>query len=214
MVDEQSPYDPPESNVVNNSGLPEAFISSNLSSKKLFWAGCLSLAMIVIDVVTYILSFVSSASGGESYALEYLICSLIAVGASIYLLTVFKKLLHTRFNFFDADKYITLLIIINIISIIVIMLSASGSESVRHTVGIIYFIALCPIGVIAALFGVKLLKIPAQYPGIKFYAWSYLVAGICYAVIVLYMVGFFVGLLANIPFALMMFTASAEAQRK
>lgn len=214
MTEDKNPYEAPESNVVNNSGLPEAFISSNLSSKKLFWAGCLSLAMIVIDVVTYILSFVSNASGGESYTFEYLVCSLIAVGASIYLLTIFKKLLHTRFNFFDADKYITLLIIINIISIIFIMLSASGNESVRQTVGIVYFIALCPIGVIVTLFGIKLLKIPAQYPGIKFYAWSNVVAGICYAVIILYMVGFFVGLLAHIPFALMMFTASAEAGRK
>ncbi len=214
MTEDKNPYEAPESNVVNNRGLPEAFIDSSLSSKKLFWIGCLSLAMIVIDVVTYILSFVSNASGGESYAYEYIICSLIAVGASIYLLTVFKKLLHIRFKFFDADKYITLLIIINIISVIFIMLSASGNESVRQTIGIIYFIALCPIGIIATLFGIKLLKVPAQYPGIKFYAWSNIVAGICYAVIILYMVGFFVGLLANIPFALMMFTASAESERR
>ncbi len=214
MTEDKNPYEAPESNVVNNSGLPEAFIASNLSSKKLFWAGCLSLAMIVIDVGTYILSFISNASGGESYTFEYIICSLITVGASIYLLTIFKCLLQTRFNFFDANKYITLLIAINIISLVLIMLSASGNESVRNTIGITYFLFLCPIGVIATLFGIKLLKIPAQYPGLKFYAWSNIVAGICYAVIILYMAGFLVGLLANIPFALMMFTASAEAERR
>lgn len=214
MVDEQSPYDPPGSNLVQSSGLPEGFNQSNLSSRKLFIAGCLSLFTIVLDVALYILSFVSGVTQDETYKLEYLVCNLVAIGVSIYLLLVLRNLLRFRFSFFQADKYITLMILINIISIVFAFLSISENESLRQISAAINLIAICPIGIVVILFGTKLLKIPVQYPGLRFYAWSTIVAGTCYAVVVLYLLGFFVGLLSSIPFALMMFTASAEVERK
>lgn len=214
MKDDKSPYDPPESDVVQNKGIPEGFNGSNLSSRKLFIAGCLSLITIVLDVVIYILSFVSGVTQGEAYKLEYLLCSLVAIGASVYLLIVLRNLLHLRFNFLLADKYIMLMILINIISIVFVFLSVSENQSVRQISATIYMIAICPIGIVVILFGTKLLKIPGQYPGLRFYAWSTIIAGACYAVVIFYFLGFFVGLLSSIPFALMMFTASAEVSRQ
>ncbi len=208
---DDSPYTPPESDLEKNRLLPKGFNDKNLSSRKLFIAGCISLFMIVLDIVSYFLSILSSAPTA-SLKNEYYAVAMLAIACSIYLLIMLKKFLHLRFRSNDADLYISILIVINLISLVLIFASSTDNQSLRSTLAIVNILALCPIGIVLILFGLKLKSLPA-YPGLRFYAWSTIAAGIAYATIILFMLGFIIGILANIPLALLMFTASAEVAR-
>ncbi|THB70719.1 MAG: hypothetical protein D6B28_08830 [Gammaproteobacteria bacterium] len=208
---DDSPYTPPESDLENKKLLPKGFNEKNLSSRNLFLAGCISLLMIIIDIASYALSILSAGPTSPMQN-EYIVIALIAIGLSIYLLTVLKKFLKLRLYAKGTDGYINILIILNLVSLIFLFFSVSDIQSLKTTMAMINIIALCPIGIVVILFGLKLKKLP-EYPGLNFYAWAMIASGIGYATIVLFFLGFFVGILAHIPYALIMFTASAEVAR-
>ena len=208
---DESPYTPPESDLQQNNGLPNQYNNKNLSSRKLFIAACLSLLTIVIEVVDYVLHMISLAPGSP-YQSESIISSLLLVGIGIYLTWVFREFLRLRFNDSKIGKYLLIIILLSIFSVFLILSYSSDELTENKTIAWITIIYCVVAGVLMTLVGINLLKLP-NYPGIKFYAWSSIVAGICYATLILFYIGVIVGILANIPFALILFTASAEVDR-
>ena len=210
MSDIEQVYKSPESDLFIEEPVPTSFKQGKFSKSKLQIAGWFSLFYIFLLVpVTWI--SVMSALQGDSYPYSaealYLGAALTAVW--IYLILVMKSLLNERFDFDLANKYINLQVMLSVpMAVLSIFMDNNGSDF--GIISIVYFILLVAIGIVTILFGKQLLKISTRYSGLKLYAWTNIISGVCMASIILIFLAIPAGIVSSIAMAIMFFSAAKE----
>ena len=210
MDENNSVYKAPESVLVKNEKLPEKFISGKLSREKLKLAGWLSVFYIILLFPSVGISFMSEFDPeNEMYDITSKVFALLVSIVWIYLFVIFKLFLNYRFEFYNVNRYINILIILTIIMFGVSLFLPQGSEEF-NSIMIVYFSFLVLYGIVTIIFGKKLLSIPVYYKHMKFFAWINIISGVCLASVVLLVFAIPLGFVSGLIMALIFFTAANE----
>ena len=210
MHDIDAVYKSPEANLEVMSDLPGTFIEGSFSTGKLKFLGWLSLFYLLFSFPTIGMDIMTGLEPeNTTYDMLATLFTLISMIVWVYLLMSLKTLLNLRFEFFQANTYIHLLIVLSVISTLVsVLMENSLNASDEATIG--FFASILFIGIISILLGVRLLRIKTRYYGMKLYAWCSILSGISMASIFLLLLAIPFGLLMDIALAVIFFTAANE----
>lgn len=128
------------------------------SPKQLKFAAWLAIVNVVISI--YFLIFIAMIQMLQvksiSISIFDLVLMLLELGAGIYVLLAFKKLLNTRFAFFDVNRLITAIIFGNVI------LSVFSFELLLGKRNLSTLIMLLAFGILYLILGVIYIKFARQ----------------------------------------------------
>ena len=210
MDNNNSVYKAPESVLVKNEKLPEMFVSGGLSQKKLKLAGWLSIFYVILLFPSVGISFMSEFDPeNEMYDITAKVFTLLDSIVWIYLFVNFKLFLNYRFEFYNVNRYINILIILSIIIFFISLFMTKGTEEF-NSIMIVYFAFLILYGIVTIIFGKKLLSIPVYYKYMKFFAWINIISGVCLASVVLLLFAIPLGFISGLIMALIFFAAANE----
>ncbi|MFC1564387.1 hypothetical protein ACFL6G_05585 [candidate division KSB1 bacterium] len=156
-------------------------------------AGWLAITTAVLLIPLIIFGFYLEVYSVFSIPVNIMLASLkvIILVFSVYILQVFRLLLHESFKFQKADPVITLLIIINIIYTIV-SLTGHILPDIKLALGLANTALWIPFGLFYIVLAYQLFRIQETGPGIlKFYAFTILISGLCLCSVILIPVGLF-----------------------
>ena len=210
MDETNAVYKTPEANLEITSDLPDTFTQGSLSVSKLKFLAWLSLFYFLFSFPTIGMDFMTGVEpGNKTYDIMATVFTIISMIIWIYLLVSFKLLLNERFEFFRANVYINLLILISVFSTLVSFLMEGNLDA--HDEATIGFIAsILVVGIISILLGIRLLRIKIKYYGMRLYAWCSIFSGISMTSIFLLLLAIPFGLLMDIALAVIFFTAANE----
>ena len=203
-------YKTPEANLDIKSDLPDSFTAGSLSAGKLKFLGWLSLFYFLLSFPTIGMDFMTGLQP-ENATYDMLATSFTFIGIIIwiYLLLSFKLLLNARFEFYQANVFIHLLIILSVISTLVSYIM-DGNLNAPDEATIGFFVSILIVGIISILLGLRLLRLKIKYSGMKLYAWCSILSGASMASIFLLLLAIPFGLLMDIALAIIFFTAAGE----
>lgn len=109
-----------------------------------------------------------------------------------------KKLLNSKFNFHDSDRFIAWMIKANLLAGILTVLGLFSSQF-KDTFGLAALLIVIVQGVVQVLFGYRLLRLNNNLGGmLKPFCFANILTGICIASVVLILVGIFISALADL----------------
>lgn len=127
-----------------------------------------------------------------------------------------KKLLNSHFKYNATDKYIDWMIKANVVAGIFTII-ALNSTHLKDTLGLAALLIIIAQGVVQALFGYRLLKLPNDLGGMLTpFCYANIITGMCIASIVLILVGIFVSALSDLMLGTIFFNIArmkAEEER-
>ncbi len=209
-MDKDSIYKAPISDVEVRQPLPDAFRHGSLSVGKLRFAVMLSalyfLLLFPLAGFSFMLGLDPDSSSFDLWADAL---TIIAMLVWVYLILVFKSLLNLRLGYFGADRYILILLVLNAILSVLSILS-NANEDVFSPLSIATVIGMIPLGIVAILFGRRLLKNSPDYRYLSLYAWTNIISGICTATVVLLVLAFPLSLVSTVAMAMIFLNASKE----
>jgi hypothetical protein len=152
------------------------------SPKQLKFAAWLTIVHVVVSIYYLILMGLVKMLGIKPIPISIFDLALMSldVGIIIYVLIIFKKLLNTRFAFFDANRLITAMIfggvILSALSFVVILAKRSLSTLI---IMLVFFILYLIFGVICIKFARRIRRMPGNLFGLlKPFYYTALIEGI------------------------------------
>ena len=210
MNNEKSIYDTPAADVTVPEQLPDAFTRGSLNPGKLRFAAFVSVLYFLILFPLVGFSFMEGwASDADRFKFWADALTLISMGMWIYLLLMFKAVLNQRLEYAGANTYIHILLVLSAL-MSVMPLFMDADESPFTLLGILFFAMMIPVGIITILFGRRLLAVAPRYKYLPLYAWTTILAGICTATVILFMLVLPLSLVSTIAMALIFLNASQE----
>lgn len=212
MDKKESLYSAPASNLFLEEALPEGYVEGDLTQSKLRLAGWLSIIYMLIQVPSFVISFMVGAEP-ENTMYDGLFKALIIVDMLlwIYLILVFKAFVNIRFGFTGVNRVIQFMIALSVVMYGLVFFMGQGDDEL-DVFTIVYFALLIPMGVAMVLFGKRLLSIENEFKYLRIYAWLNIISGVCVASVILFLLATPLGLIASLLIALMFFAAANELE--
>ena len=185
-----------------------------VAKDRLVMAGWAAIANAALSMIPLILLYLFGAeAGGVMGKLANEGLTLLSAILTIFLLKTLKQLLNTRFQFRNADDYISVLIWGNIVtsafSLLFLELGEMGeTESIVNAFAFIFF------GVVSIVFATRLRRLNDSLFGLlKPFCNTTLVMGVCLATIILIPLGVVLGAVSDIILGTIFFRASSSPRR-
>lgn len=136
--------------------------------------------------------------------------TLLYVAITLYL----KKLLNRRFNFYDTNKSIDLLIKVSVIAGLITVLSLQFT-TLKESIGMVAIVLLVVQGVALLQFGYKLLKLQNNLGGmLKPYCYTNMVSGIMMASVLFILAGVVVSAIADLMLGTIFFHLARQGNEQ
>lgn len=203
---DQNPYAAPKSEV-NASEVPISELAKVLSLQKLRLAAWFAIASMLLGSIGII---VSAAGANQSMPIRLTVEGItwITTAMWIYCMVVLVQLLAHRFKVEGLKPYLFVFIVLELIETLLSMFfEPTLTDSV---VTIVYFALFVPYGIVIILLSRKIIKCRQVYAHLKAFAWLYLLCGVSWATIVLFLIGIPLLFIATIFLALSFFQAGRE----
>jgi len=123
-----------------------------------------------------------------------------------------KKLLNVHFAFHDADRYIDLMIMANVVAGVMVLIGLFFSP-LKETLGIAAMVIVVFQGIVQIQFGYILLKLQDNLGGIlKPFCYSNIATGICIASVVLILFGVVVIAISDLMLGTIFFNVAKQVR--
>lgn len=210
MNNDKSIYDTPAADVTVPEPLPEAFTRGSLNPGKLRFAAFVSVLYFIILFPLAGFSFMEGwASDNDRFKFWADTLTLISLGMWIYLFLMFKSVLNQRLEYSGANTYIHILLILSsLISVMPVFMEVD--ENSFAYLDILLLVMMIPLGIITFLLGKRLLAVAPRYKYLPLYAWTTIIAGICIATVILFLLALPLELVSTIAMALIFLKAAQE----
>jgi hypothetical protein len=158
--------------------------SAVLTKKQLKIAGWLSIVLSIITIPGLIIEIIVTMANHPSKGFHPLsaISDIISTLLYVYLFLVLKKLLDQKLNSHQADKVITWLIVLEVVSVIV-----SELLTFIQPLAFVFFLLFIPMGILLISLGLQLLKVQDKdFQLFRPFSYQLITAGVSLASIVLF----------------------------
>ncbi len=181
-----------------------------MTKEKLNLTGWLSIANAFFAIPSIGMSWFLESMGGSGAKLSQIILTVVGVGLFLYIITSLKKLLNGRFNFYDVNIYILLLIWGNIV-LAALSLISIGSKRLEGGMGALSIAAVVFFGILSILFATRLLRLPGTLYGLlKPYCYITIGSGVCLITVFLFPIGVIAGAVTDVILGVIFFRAAEE----
>ncbi|MBM4307711.1 MAG: hypothetical protein FJ123_13360 [Deltaproteobacteria bacterium] len=181
-----------------------------MTKGQLTLAGWLSMTSAVFAIPSIVMSWLLDEMGGTGAKLSQAILTLVSLGLFLYVIIALRKLLNYRFKFHQVDIYISLLIWGNLV-LAVFSLLALGSQGFESLMNILSIVSLIIFGILAMMFGIRLLQFPGNLYGLlKPFCYTTIASGICLITVFLAPVGVIIGAVSDVVLATIFFRAAEQ----
>jgi len=176
-------------------------------------AGWIASAAVALFIVEVIVTFVSELPAYSEIIPASLVAFILAVHVAFasYATYCLRTFLNERYEFHGVDSLIPLLVISGIVfglALICTKLFLGDTESM-----ILMFSLGIPLGVISMLFGYRLLAVNSTISGYKKpFAYSHLIAPICFLSVVLAPIGLILLIVTETLLALIFFSSDKSPE--
>ncbi len=182
----------------------------SITKGQLNLAAWLSIVNAVISLPFLAMSMYLGNMGGIGPWLLQAGLSLIGLGLFIYVLLSLRRLLNSRFQFHDADIYITLLIWVEVVLVLLNLLSL-GSDKLEFGLHLLSTVVLIPLGILIIMFGTRVLRLPQDLFGLKKpFAIAQIVTGIFFITVILFILGIIASAVGDVILGIIFFRAAEE----
>ncbi|MBM4348669.1 MAG: hypothetical protein FJ106_02100 [Deltaproteobacteria bacterium] len=181
-----------------------------ITKRQLTLAGWLSMTSAIFAIPSIAMSWYLEEMGGAGAKLSQAILTLVSLGLFLSVIISLRKLLNYRFQFHHADLSISLLIWGNVIlaAFGLLALESQGFESLMN---ILSMVSLIIIGILAIMFGTRLLQFSGSFYGLlKPFCYTTIASGICLITVFLTPVGIIVGAVSDVILATIFFRAAEQ----
>jgi hypothetical protein len=183
-----------------------------MTKERLNLAGWLSITNALFAVPSVAMYLFLETDKGPGAKLAQALLTIVGLGLVVYVLSSFRRLLSSRFQFHEVDLYISLLIWINI-AISILSLLALASDIFEEPMNVFSTISLMAQGIVLIMFATRLLRLPANLYGLlKPYACITIVGGICAIVIFLFWAAIIAGAVTDVILGIIFFRAAEQPQ--
>ncbi len=183
----------------------------SITKGQLNLAAWLSIVNAVISLPFMAMSMYLGNMGGIGPWLLQAGLSLIGLGLFIYVLLSLRRLLNSRFQFHDADIYITLLIWVEVVLVLLNFLSL-GSDKLEFGLHLLSTVVLIPLGILIIMFGTRVLRLPQDLFGLKkLFAITQIVTGIFFITVILFILGIIASAVGDVILGIIFFRAAEES---
>jgi hypothetical protein len=181
-----------------------------ITKGQLTLAGWFSIANALFTIPSIAMSWFLDTVGGAGAKLSQAILTLVSLGLFLYVIISLRKLLNYRFQFHEADIYISLLIWGNVL-LAAFSLLALGSQGFEWFMNILSIVSFIIFGILAIMFATRLLRLPGNLYGLlKAFCYAQIVSGICFITVFLSPVGIIVGAVADVILGVIFFRAAEQ----
>ncbi|MCG8907467.1 hypothetical protein [Pseudomonas sp. DP-17] len=208
---EQNPYAAPKVELVDQSA-PGAFLAGRWNPGHLRLLGWLSLALLLCDVVLFVLSFAAALHESSTWQRYELWVGVLSTVLGCFLLWRTRSFLEDRFNArglaWPVGLSIATALVMQVYSLIFDeQLSGEFNGALMGFMGL-----FVPTGVVTLWYGVRLLKIELPYPSVKVMGWLEVASGVCLLSVLLFLPGTALAMASLLPLALMFLRAARELE--
>ncbi len=180
----------------------------SITKGQLNLAGWLSITNAIFAIPSIFMYIFLHTMGGGGAKLSQAILTIVSLGLFLYILSSLRKLLNFRFQFYDVDIYISLLIWGNIILSIISLLSL-GSRRIELALNILSIISFIAFGILSIMFATRLLRLKSNLYGLlKPFCYASIVGGICFITVLLSPVGIIAGAVSDVVLGVVFFRAA------
>lgn len=173
-------------------------------------AGRLAIVNAVITIPLFLLSIMlglQSDYGARALQTMLVVATTLLF---VYILLALKEFINSRHAFHDTDILIKIQIWANIALTIFSMLGLL-SQSLQEAEGIFALFLIVPLGIVQAIFGYRLLRLPDKLHGrLKPFCWLSIATGFCFAVVILIPLGLLTSAAADVLLGLILIRAGGE----
>ena len=181
-----------------------------ITKGQLTLAGWLSITNAIFAIPSIAMSWFLDTIGGAGAKLSQAILTLVSLGLFLYVIISLRKLLNYRFQFHEADIYITLLIWGNVV-LAAFSLLALGSQGFEWFMNMLSIVSFIIFGILAIMFATRLLRLPGNLYGlVKPFCYTTIASGICFITVFLAPVGIIAGAVADVILGVIFFRAGEQ----
>ena len=181
-----------------------------ITKGQLTLAGWLSITNAIFAIPSIAMSWFLDTIGGAGAKLSQAILTLVSLGLFLYVIISLRKMLNYRFQFHEADIYISLLIWGNVL-LAGFSLLALGSQGFEWFVNILSIVSFIIFGIFAIMFATRLLRLPGNLYGLlKPFCYTTIASGICFITVFLAPVGIIAGAVADAILGVIFFRAAEQ----
>ncbi|MBB4862301.1 hypothetical protein HNP46_001139 [Pseudomonas nitritireducens] len=208
---EENPYAAPKVELVDQSA-PGAFLGGRWSPGHLRLLAGLSLALLLCNVVLFVLSFAAALHESTTWQRYELWVGVLSTVLGCFLLWRARRFLEDRFNArglaWPVGLSIAIALVMQVYSLIF-----DEQLSGEFNGALMGFMALfVPTGIVTLWYGVRLLKIELPYPSVKIMGWLEVSSGVCLLSVLLFLPGTALAMASLLPLALMFLRAARELE--
>lgn len=189
-------------------------VTNVLDEKSLNLAGWLSVVSAVLVLPLSTIGFFTGwfameddLGVGVLYLIAFLNTGYSVIG--VYILVMFRRLLNQKAAFHDVDMFIKLMIGLTIAVTVVGLITPVLSSTATGIVGIASIVLLMPFGVVAIVFGIKLLNCDDDFFGhLKPFSYLTIATGVLYGSVVLILFAPLTDAVSSVLLALVFFKSA------
>ena len=181
-----------------------------ITKEQLNLAGWLSITDAIFAIPSIAMAWFLDTIEGTGAKLSQAILTLVSLGLFLYIISSLKKLLNSRFQFHEANIFISLLIWGNAVLAAVSLLSL-GSGGFEWAMSALSLIAFIVFGILSITFATRLLRLSSSLYGfLKPFCYITIVSGICFITVFLAPVGIIAGAVTDVILGIIFFRAADQ----
>lgn len=183
-----------------------------MTPARLVVSGWLAMTSALLAIPLFLLSL--RLAGVEDLVARAVEAGLMVVGTAlfVYLTITLRRLLHSRYAFYDADSAIALLIKANVVLTVVGVIGLAV-PSLASSVGLFTIICLLPLGLFQAYFGLRLMRLSdGEQPLFRTYCYLNLATGLCLALVITAPLALLFGAIADVMLGTIFFQHGQRAK--
>ncbi|MDH1011188.1 hypothetical protein N5J43_20235 [Pseudomonas nicosulfuronedens] len=208
---EQNPYAAPKVELVDQSA-PGAFLAGRWSSGRLRLLAGLSLALLLCNLVLFVLSFAAALQESSTWQRYELWVGVLSTVLGCFLLWRTRHFLEDRFSArglgWPVGLSIAIALVMQTYSLVFDdQLSGEFNGALMGFMGL-----FVPTGIVTLWYGIRLLKIELPYPSVKIMGWLEVTSGVCLLSVLLFLPGTALAMASLLPLALMFLRAARELE--
>ena len=208
---EQNPYAAPKVELLDK-GVPGAFLAGRWSPGHLRLLGCLSLALLLCNLVLFALSFAAALHESSTWQRYELWVGVLSTVLGCFLLWRTRGFLEDRFSArglaWPVGLSIAVALVMQVYSLVFDeQLSGEFNGPLMGFMGL-----FVPTGIATLWYGIRLLRIELPYPSVKVMGWLEVSSGVCLLSVLLFLPGTALAMASLLPLALMFLRAARELE--
>ena len=173
-------------------------------------AGRLAFVNAVITVPLFLLSIILGTQGDYGAQALQTILMVATTLLFVYILLALKEFINSRHAFHDTDTLIHIQVWTSIVLTVFSMLGLLV-QSLREAEGMLSLFLIVGLGIVQAVFGYRLLRLPAGLHGrLKPFCYLTIATGVCFAVVVLIPIGLITSTAADVMLGMILIRGGKE----